>query len=241
MTRLRLVTYNIHKAKGLDGKVMPSRIARVLRSLNADVIALQEVVNVDGREPDRHQGRFIAEELGMNWALGSNRELHGGDYGNVLLSRFPIETHCNYDITVKGREQRGCLRADVCHPAAGTLHVFNVHLGTSFFERRHQGRRLVEEELLRSRSLVGPRVVMGDFNEWTQGLATQILYNEFQCADIRLQIGARATYPGVMPLVHLDHIYYDQTLQLESVGIHRTRHALIASDHLPIWADVVWS
>jgi endonuclease/exonuclease/phosphatase family metal-dependent hydrolase len=237
MFRLRIATYNIHKCKGLDGRVRPARIAEVLRAVDADIAALQEVVSIAEGEPDLDQAGFIAQQLGMHFALGENRRHFGGAYGNVVLSRFPMRSYCNYDISVPGRERRGCLRTDVDVPDFGVVHAFNVHLGTAFMERRAQGRRLLEEELLRSRDLAGPRVVLGDFNEWTHGLASKLLAAEFDCADIRLHLRTKATYPGVMPLVHLDHIYYDRALILETVGLHRTRLALVASDHLPIWAD----
>src|ERR1700722_6756744 len=72
-----------------------------------------------------------------------------------------------YDLSVRGREERGCLRADVSVNGGPLPHVFDVHLGTSLFERREQGRRLISPELLTHKGLRAPRIVMGDFNEWT--------------------------------------------------------------------------
>ena len=46
-----------------------------------------------------------------------------------------------------------------------------------------------------------------------------------------------ATYPGLLPFLHLDHIYYDESLTLSGARLHRSRTALVASDHLPIVAD----
>lgn len=236
MPRFRIATYNIHKCKGLDGKVRPSRIAEVLRCVNADILALQEVVSVENGVRELNQARYLADELGMQLAIGENRRHAGGAYGNVVLSRLPLHSVCNYDISVPGRERRGCLRTDV-RLDTETVHVFNVHLGTAFMERRHQGKRLLDAELLRSQSVAGPRIVLGDFNEWTRGLASQLLAGEFQSADIRLHLRTRVTYPGVFPMLHLDHIYYDQTLVLDGVGLYRTGLALVASDHLPLYAD----
>ena len=110
--RIRIVTYNIHKCRGLDGRVQPVRIVEVLRNIDADIIALQEVLSVPGK-PERDQARFIATELGFNFCLGENRRLHGGAYGNLLLSRFPMRNSENHDITTEKREQRGCLRTDI--------------------------------------------------------------------------------------------------------------------------------
>lgn len=235
--RVRLATYNIHKCRGLDGRVRPDRIAQVLRELDADVIALQEVVCIEGKSREHQQARYIAEELGYHVRLGENRRHKGGAYGNVLLSRYPIHHPQNYDISARGRERRGCLKADIHLDDGSVLHVFNIHLGTSFFERRHQARKLVDLGVLADSELPGTRVVLGDFNEWTRGLVSRLLKSHFQSADIRSHLGRARTYPGVLPLLHLDHIYFDEALHLESLSLHRSRAALVASDHLPLVAD----
>jgi len=143
LTPIRVVTYNVHKCRGLDRREQPKRIAAVLRETDAEIIALQEVLSIAGSVRERDQARFIAEELGMSYYIGENRKLHGGAYGNVILSRLSLEREPeNYDITWNRREQRGCLRADFVTGGA-LLHVFNIHLGTAFIERRHQSRKLV--------------------------------------------------------------------------------------------------
>jgi endonuclease/exonuclease/phosphatase family metal-dependent hydrolase len=228
MIRFRAVTYNVHKCQGMDRRVNERRIAGVLADLEADVIALQEVLD--------HQAEAIAGELGLRYAVGENRRHGGYGYGNVLLTRGRIESSRNYDITVRGREERGCLRADIVLDGAPLLHVFNVHLGTALIERRHQGRRLVAPELLCDPVFTGPRLVMGDFNEWTRGLATRLL-----CSHLESATPKRArTYPGLLPLLNLDHIYHDPVLCLEHFDWHRTRKTLVASDHLPLVADFEW-
>jgi endonuclease/exonuclease/phosphatase family metal-dependent hydrolase len=236
----RIVTYNVHKCRGMDRRVRPERIAEVLRETKADIIALQEVLSIEGRERDRHQAHFIAEELGMDYHVGENRRLNGGAYGNVLLSRMASSAARNYDITWSGRERRGCLRVDVSLAEGRLLHVFNVHLGTAFLERRQQARQLINGGILRQPELNGARVVLGDFNEWTHGLASRLLTQHFKSADIRHHLRHGRTYPGLLPLVHLDHIYYDQSLVLQSLTLHRSRTALVASDHLPLVADFHW-
>jgi len=234
--RLRLVTYNIHKARGVDGRVRPDRIVRVLSELDADVVALQEVVSHHGKRPEDHQARYIAEALGFHMELGENRAHHGGAYGNVLLSRYPFYYAHNYDISVSGREPRGCLRGDLRLAHGALLHVFNIHLGTSFFERRHQAHRLFREDILTGTHLSGNKIVLGDLNEWTRGLASRLLHRNFHRARIGRRI-ARRSYPGVLPLLDLDHIYFDSGLELHRALLHRSRTALIASDHLPLIAD----
>jgi endonuclease/exonuclease/phosphatase family metal-dependent hydrolase len=117
------------------------------------------------------------------------------------------------------------------------LHFFAVHLGTSFFERREQGRRLASSEILAQAGLNGARILAGDFNEWTRGLASRLFGEHLRSADVALHLKRRRTYPGAFPFLHLDHIYYDHTFHLHAMHLHRTRLALLASDHLPLIGD----
>lgn len=237
MQHLRVATYNVHKCVGLDRRCRPARIAEVIAELKPDVVGLQEVLSIEGGGSEENQSRFLADALKMHLAVGEVRRLRGGSYGNIVLSRYPVRSVCNYDISIPGREARGCMRTDVDLEDGTVLHLFNLHLGTAFMERRHQAKRLLEEELLRSKELTGPRIVLGDFNEWTRGLASKLLAAEFASADIRLHLKQRQTYPGIMPFMHLDHIYYDSDLIVEHVSLHRTIKSLVASDHLPLVAD----
>jgi endonuclease/exonuclease/phosphatase family metal-dependent hydrolase len=233
---MRIVTYNIHRARGMDGRVRPDRVAAVLQEIEPDVVALQEVLCIDGGGPEKNQARYIAESLGFHFALGENRRLRGGAYGNVVLSRYPLRTVRNYDISVSGCERRGCLRTDVGLPEGETLHVFNVHLGLAFLERRTQGRHLVHG-ILADGVLKGPRVMLGDFNEWTRGLTSRLLGRHLKSVNLRRHLRWGRTYPGLVPVLALDHIYFDDSLELDTVRLHRTRTSLMASDHLPLVAD----
>ena len=235
--QIRVATYNIHKCRGLDRRVRPARIVDVLREIDADIVALQEVLSLEGAAREKDQARFISEELEMTCAVGGTRIHKGAQYGNVVLSRLPLLETRNYDISVRGREQRGCLRADISANGSGLLHVFNVHLGTAFIERRHQGRKLVNAAILNNEELIGARIMLGDFNEWTRGLTTRLLASHLTSADIRAHLQRSRTYPGVLPFLHLDHIYFDDSLDLEKISLHRSRSSLVASDHLPLVAD----
>ncbi len=235
--KFRIVTYNVHKCVGIDRRLSPARIVSVLKEIDADIIALQEVLCVQGRDSQSDQAHFIAREMGFNYCMGDNRKLKDGIYGNLALSRFPLLGSENHDISVAGREERGCLRVDVDLGGGSRLHVYNVHLGTSFIERRYQARKLISESILSDANIPGPRIMLGDFNEWTRGLVTRLLNEHFQSGDIRLHMKRSRTYPGMLPLMHLDHIYYDEDLELEYAELHRSRAALLASDHLPIFAD----
>jgi endonuclease/exonuclease/phosphatase family metal-dependent hydrolase len=221
----------------MDRRVRPQRIVEVLSEIDADIIALQEVLSIADGKPEDDQARFIAEQLKLSRTVGGTRRLHGGIYGNVVLSRWPMIATRNYDISVRGREQRGCVRADIEIAKSSLVHIFNVHLGTAYLERRHQGRRLIDEAILNNHELSGPRLMLGDFNEWTRGLATRLLASHLVSADVRLHLPRSRTYPGVLPLLHLDHVYYEDSLVLEAMTLFRNRLSLLASDHLPLVAD----
>lgn len=237
MKQIRIATYNIHKCVGMDRRFSPERIVDVLREVDADVIALQEVLSHTNAHRRENQAGFIAGELEMDFSLGENRILKGGKYGNVVLSRLPLKTAENFDISVQRREPRGCLRAEIEIDRSKHLNFFNLHLGTSFFERRKQAHRLFVEDFLKNRKFEGNRIIVGDFNEWTRGLTTQMFKMHFKSVDAKLHLGRKRTFPGILPLLHLDHIYFDASFKLKNAFLHRTRTALIASDHLPVVAE----
>src|SRR5687767_12163744 len=96
MPTIRVVTYNIHKCRGLDRRVSPERIVEVLRELDGDIIALQEIFSTHSRYRDIDQARFIATELGLNHCFGETCKRRGWSYGNALLSRFPMRQFSNH-------------------------------------------------------------------------------------------------------------------------------------------------
>jgi endonuclease/exonuclease/phosphatase family metal-dependent hydrolase len=244
MQRFRIVTYNIHKCRGVDGRTHPERVAQVLEELNPDIVSLQEVVSYEGTAADgnqgAHQAEFLAGRLGLFGALGEARKHRGGAYGNVTLSRWDFKLVRPIDITIGRREQRVALRTDI-RLGGHILHVFNVHLGTAVRERREQAIRLVDRDLLRSIDISGPRIVLGDFNEWVRGLVTRTLIAEFHLTDLRVHLTRTRSYPALLPFLNLDHIYFDHHLRVEKAFFHRSRRSLIASDHLPLVADLVFS
>jgi endonuclease/exonuclease/phosphatase family metal-dependent hydrolase len=234
---MRIATYNIHKARGMDGRTSTRRIARVLADLDADIIALQEVFAVcDAQEG---QVEAIASELGLNWAFGCARHHRNRPYGNAILTRWPILQSQEMDISWMRRERRGCIRADLKTPE-GTLHIFNIHMGTSYFERRHQVRSLLSSKQIID-NLSGPRLLVGDFNEWIKGLTTRMLSDKFESLNLELHVRRRRSYPGLIPLVHLDHMYFERPLHVERAELIRTRLSKIASDHLPLVATFSWN
>ena len=237
MERFRIATYNIHKGRGLDGRVRIERVAAVLREIHADIVTLQEVVSREGGSIQDHQARYLADHLGYFHAIGETRKHRGAVYGNVTLSRWDFQLVRHTDLSVLGREQRGVLRTDI-GIGPGVLHVFNVHLGTALWERRLQAPRLVDPDLLKAVDLSGPRVILGDFNEWTRGLVTRTLQAEFHRTDLRAHVSRTRSFPAILPLLRLDHVYFDHHLQVERARFHRSRLSLIASDHVPLVADL---
>src|SRR4026209_1657484 len=124
---LRVAPYTIHRCRGLDGRTNPSRIAEVIRSIDADVIALQEVIGA-GQKSAGH-AEELGALLGMGWVMAPARHLRGSLFGNVVMSRLPMQHHSQYDLSWRTCEPRCCQRVDI---ALGddTLQHHKVHTWT---------------------------------------------------------------------------------------------------------------
>lgn len=230
---VRVATYNIHRGRGLDGRTRLERIAGVLAAIDADIVALQEVVGASPLKAG--QAAELGAALGMGWVMAPTRHLRTALFGNVVLTRFPVRHHVQYDLTWKTCEHRGVQRVDVGLDD-DTLHFYNVHLGTSLMERRHQAARLAT--LVHDKRVTGPKIVLGDFNEWARGMAKDVLAERLQSIDLSKHLSRRRTYPGFFPILHLDHIYYEGQVEVLKVTLPRDRLSLMASDHLPLVADL---
>lgn len=230
---LRLATYNIHRGRGLDRRTDVSRIARVIAALGVDLVAMQEVIGpgLDGMG----QAEEIAALLGMTPVMAPTRLLRGRPFGNAIVGRFPVRHHERYDISWRDRESRGCQRVDL-DVGPGVLHLLNVHLGTSLLERRYQAIHLAR--ILDAHEIGKPTIMLGDFNEWLRGPATRVLTERLDSLDLLTHLKRRRTYPGILPFLHLDHIYYRGRVEVVRVELRRTRAALMASDHLPLVAEL---
>jgi endonuclease/exonuclease/phosphatase family metal-dependent hydrolase len=237
-TQFRIATYNIHKARGFDLRIVPERIVKVAQEVNPDIFCLQEVVHVPEDGSNLNQAQQIAAAFpGYYTAFGVNRQYRGGAYGNLTLSRFPIVSTRNHDLSRPRREPRGVIQTEIEIAPGHVVHLFNVHLGTGHVERRHQIRRLLNREVLLQPDLRGPRLVLGDFNEWTRGLTTRLMRSEFRSFRPRHAARFPRTFPGMLPFLSLDHCYYEPPLHLLSSKLWRSRTALVASDHLPLIAE----
>ncbi len=228
-----MVTYNIHKCRGLDGRTDVARIANVLKPLKADVIALQEVVGPGAKTTGQEED--LAMRLNMVPVLAPARTYRAHPYGNAILSRLPLTRHVIFDLSQRGHEPRLCQQVDISLDGH-TLHLYNVHLGTSAPERERQAKKLVS--VVTDTRVRGPKIVLGDFNEWKKGPATVRLMERLKSADLTPHLHWRRTYPGILPMFHLDHIYYAGHVEIVRLDVSRTWLALIASDHLPMIAEV---
>ena len=227
MTQLVVASYNIHRGVGLDRRLDLARIADVIAETKADVVGLQEVIREAGHAYE-DQAAFLADRLRMTLVMGETRAHGRGTYGNAVLTRLPVASSARCDLSWGRREARGCLRVDI--EAGGTmLHVFVCHLGLNLRERRRQ-LDLLGGFIAVSHQLPGPRILMGDFNEWHFGPITRGLRREFSSPMRRL----RRTHPSWFPLFKLDRIYWDVALEGREFHVHRTRLARKASDHLPV-------
>jgi endonuclease/exonuclease/phosphatase family metal-dependent hydrolase len=230
---IRVATYNIHRGRGLDGRTRLERIAAVLATIDADIVALQEVVGASPLKPG--QAAELGAALGMGWVMAPTRHLRTALFGNVVLSRFPVRHHVQHDLTWQTCEPRNVQRVDL-EVGSHVLHMYNVHLGTALLERRQQAVRLAS--LVHDKRVTGPKIVLGDFNEWARGLATDILAERLQSVDLRQHLRRKRTYPGFFPILHLDHIYFEGHVEVVKVTLPRSRLTMVASDHLPLVADL---
>jgi endonuclease/exonuclease/phosphatase family metal-dependent hydrolase len=245
--KLRVLTYNIHRAIGIDRLFRLERIAKILAHHDADIILLQEVDVGVPRSGKLDLARELAWQLRYrHYALGLNVHLRTGMYGNATLSRFPILKQRNIDLTIGPRKARGCLYTLLSVPFKSGLSldlaVFNLHLGISFKERPPQIGRLVHTPEFRLLDAKDPCIVAGDFNDWQKRLApmlTEIL--DFDCATNH-QWGyqnAFLTYPAFSPTGGLDKIFCRGGIRIEGGRRCRLRSSRMASDHLPVIADLI--
>lgn len=242
---LRLVTYNIHRAIGVDRRFRPERIVEVLRAHDPDLVLLQEVDDGVPRSRRLDLAKTLADELGYPFlAVGHNVQLSKGRYGNATLSRFPILSQRNIDLSIGRKKRRGCQHTIVELPlddGPHPLEVFNLHLGLSAAERLRQVQLLASSPELRRLKADAPCIVGGDFNDWRSLLRPHFLDSlGFSCAtDHFTRRGPRAikTYPAFSPRGGLDRVYYRGSMELRNA--YRCRHQIskIASDHLPVIAD----
>lgn len=241
--RLRVLTFNIHRAIGVDRRFRPRRIVEIISHHHPDLALLQEVDEGVPRSRELHLAKELAEALGFEHvAFGANVSLRKGRYGNATLSRFPILRERNIDLTVGSRKRRGCQHTtlEIPGPRELTLEVFNAHLGLSAKERDRQARMLLRSPEFKNVHRRTLCLLGGDLNDWRakvdpflQGVLGFASATERQ----RGLSKSIPTYPSFAPQGGLDRLYYRGPLRLKSIHACRLKVARVASDHLPLVAD----
>jgi endonuclease/exonuclease/phosphatase family metal-dependent hydrolase len=227
--RIRVATYNVHGCRGRDGRRDVARIAHVLREIDADVVGLQEVESRHGRS-DVDQGERLAGALGMACVEGPLLRAERGWYGNALLSRLKVESVRRVLFDACGKEARGALVCDLLGDA-GSWRVMTTHLDLRSRHRRRQFEALLDE-LVPDRGQ--PTVLMGDFNEWwpfSRALAALRRHAALPPAP--------PTFPSWLPVMRLDRLAHSGCRLQDEVRCHLTPLSRLASDHLPVFADLV--
>lgn len=242
---LRVLTINTHKGLApWNRRFMLGELRDAVRTTGADIVFLQEVSGEEqrpSRGADNVSGphyEFLADQLWPQFAYGRNAVYPHGHHGNALLSRFPILSERNHDISIKGPEPRGLLHCVLDVPELGELHAICVHLGLREAQRQrqlHLLRALVEAQVPEDAALV----VAGDFNDW-RGRADAVLQDEdsrLHSAFTRAGLRPPRTFPARWPLLPLDRIYVSN-LQVLSACVLSALPWPHLSDHLPLLAEL---
>ncbi len=229
---LKVASYNIHKGIGLDRRRNPRRILDVLHEIDADIVALQEADRrfferravVDAGLLDEHKGDY--KHVGFNMMPKSI-----GWHGNAILVRTGAEILHAEPLYLDTLEPRGAVLAEV-DPGSGPVRIIGMHLDLTGLYRVRQLQQLLE--LLDTRPAM-PTILMGDTNDWNTGrrAAMPTLPGQYHIADCGPSFHTRR------PVLELDRIIYSQHFSCNDCGVHMSETAKRASDHLPIWAQLI--
>ena len=219
---LRVASYNIRKAKGLDRRRDPMRIVQVLNGLEADVIALQEADLRLGARPGALARNVIEVETDFEIVPVARNAVSLGWHGNAILVRKGMKIGAVTHIDLPGLEPRGAVRVDL--PAFSFV---AAHLGLM---RRHRVRQL--HAIAKAVEGAERVIVAGDFNEWSphKGLEALGQFNVHAPGH---------SFHAARPIAALDRIAMSSKIELRDAGVVQEGPARHASDHLPIWADVI--
>lgn len=222
---LRIASYNIRKARGLDQRRDPGRILDVINELGADVVVLQEADKRLGERPSALCRDLIADKTDFHVAPVARNAVSLGWHGNAVLLRKGLQAASVYHLDLPGVEPRGAVRIDL--EGSYKLSIVGTHLGLLRRSRLRQ-MQVITEHL----AGVEHAIIAGDFNEWsvTQGLEP---LHAFEIHAPGHSFHARR------PVAALDRIALSGNLKLRGAGVEQGALARRASDHLPIWADIV--
>ena len=228
LMRLRIATYNIHRCVGRDGIEDPERINAVLREIDADIVALQEVTSHPEKRFDILG--YLSGQTGMQAIKGITLTLEETPYGNAFLSRLPITSVKRIDISVTGKEPRGVVELTLSI-SGRSVFFWATHLGLGARERQHQIKKLLQRV---DEVEANTAVLLGDCNEWfpwNQRLVS--LGKRFS------SVASPATFPSWGPFLKLDRIWARPAGTITHLRTHKTKLSRIASDHLPLVADII--
>lgn len=241
---VRVLTVNAHKGfSAFNRRYVLPELREAVRSQDADLVFLQEVLGSHSRHASHHPGwssvpqyEFLADSLWPAYAYGRNAVYPDGEHGNALLSKFDILHYENLDVSVTGSERRGLLHAVLDMPGRSPLHTVCAHLGLDERQRSKQLRLLCQ--LLESLPAEAPVIVAGDFNDWRQRadahLAGSGLVEVFTQAHGR----PARSFPARWPLLCLDRIYL-RNAQARQPRVMARKPWSHLSDHLPLSVEVV--
>lgn len=226
--RLRLASYNIRKAVGLDWRRDPSRTLRVIRALDADVVALQEADKRLGLRPAAVAPEAIARETDLRVVPLAHSPVSLGWHGNAVLVRGSLEVADARCLELPGIEPRGCVIVRL-PTDAGPLTLVAVHLGL-----RRRCRRLQFHRILGAleRGDASRTVILGDFNEWSADRGVEPLLPHFRI------VSPGNSFHASQPVAPLDRFALGTRVTLINAGVESGPTARRASDHLPVWTEV---
>lgn len=244
MPRLRVLTYNVRRCLGVDGVMSPARIAAVIAEAEPDIIALQELDVRRIRSGGVDQAEEVARELGFSFvhfhpALRVLEE----EYGDAILTSRPsriVKAGALPGLPSRPRlEPRGALWAAV-QIGGAEVNVINTHLGLRRLERWLQAQMLMSDEWLGSEACRSPVVLTGDFNSFPRGRVYGLLSGRLRDAHLIGSTMGRpsATFPSQWPVFRIDHMFVSDDVEVVSARTHRSETSALASDHLPLVADL---
>jgi endonuclease/exonuclease/phosphatase family metal-dependent hydrolase len=232
---MRLLSWNIHKGiGGRDRRYSLDRIIGCIEAENPDLICLQEVDRLVRRSRHDDQPRLLARYFRCHSVFQPTVAVDDGGYGNLLLSRWPIESRHRITLRQGGRKPRGAQLVLVDSPE-GRLHLVHTHLGLAAAERRWQVGRLLGHMLFRSAD-PHPTLIVGDFNDWRNALAADVLAaSGFR--QVTTPVAKFRTFPAWMAVGALDKAFIRGRIDVRHARVVRTSLAKAASDHLPVVID----
>lgn len=226
---IRVASYNIRKSVGLDRKRRPGRIVEILNEINADVVALQEVDRRTGLRETTIPREMIERETDLKVIEIATRPDSIGWHGNAILVRKDAEVMVERRHDIPVLEPRGAISTDI-FVHGEHLRIVGMHLALLRNYRRQQI-RAVTEQVQRLNAQI-PTLIMGDLNEWRPGGSLEEFGDEYAIAT------PGPSYHSSRPVASLDRIILRSDLDLLKGAVHRSELSRVASDHLPIWADI---